>query len=237
MPQVAIPLLVSLALSVAISFISRALAPKPKRPGDRETGRKHVVRSSVEAHQIIYGTAMVSGPLVFAESTGTKNRFLNLVVALAAHEVEGIDSVWLNDVELTNANLDGSGLVIAGRFKERVLLAKALGTATQPAILIGDNWTSVHQGKGIAYVYALLDWNIDVFPTGIPNIRVVSRGRKVWDPRLDPGDVLLELVVAQEANVGIGMFVAHEQPPPRNTFLSPWRVGSLGCEMSSSWKT
>ena len=137
MPQVVGPLLVKAAISTIISFglslITRALAPKPKAPQLREDGRKHVVRSSIEAHQIGYGTAMVSGPLIFAESAGPSNEFLHLVVPVAAHEIEAIDSVWLNDVEIQNSQLDGSGNVTSERFKDHVRIKKHLGGETQSA--------------------------------------------------------------------------------------------------------
>ena len=196
MPQVVGPLLVKVAISTIISFglslITRALAPKPKAPQLREEGRKHVVRSSVEAHQIGYGTSMVSGPLIFAESAGPNNEFLHLVVPVAAHEIEAIDSVWLNDVEIQNSQLDGAGNVTSGRFKDHARIRKHLGGETQSAdsALVSEvsNWTPDHRGRAIAYVYLRLKWNQDVFPTGIPNLRAVRRGRKVWDPRSDPGD-------------------------------------------------
>ena len=196
MPQVVGPLLVKVAISTIISFglslITRALAPKPKAPQLREEGRKHIVRSSVEAHQIGYGTSMVSGPLIFAESAGPNNEFLHLVVPVAAHEIEAIDSVWLNDVEIRNSQLDGSGNVTSGRFKDHARIRKHLGGETQSAdsALVSEvsNWTADHRGRAIAYVYLRLKWNQDVFPTGIPNMRAVIRGRKVWDPRSDPGD-------------------------------------------------
>ena len=137
MPQAVVPILIKVAISTAISFglslITRALAPKPKAPQPREEGRKHIVRSSVEAHQIGYGTSMVSGPLIFAESAGPNNEFLHLVVPVAAHEIEAIDSVWLNDVEITNSQLDGSGNVTSGRFKDHARIKKHLGSDTQAA--------------------------------------------------------------------------------------------------------
>ncbi len=183
---------ISTIVSFALSALTRALFPKPKPPDLRHRGRKFVVRASIEAHQVGYGTTMESGPLVFAESTGPKNQFLHLVVPVAAHEIEAIDSIWLNDVEIENSQLDGSGNVTSGRFKDHVRIKKHLGTEDQAAdsdlVSEVENWTEDHRGLGIAYVYLRLEFDLDVFPTGIPNMRAVIRGRKVWDPRSDPGD-------------------------------------------------
>ncbi|MEE8534769.1 MAG: hypothetical protein V3S45_01915 [Kiloniellales bacterium] len=183
---------ISFAVSIALGFVSQALAGKPSRPRVRDPGSPQMVRSSLEAHQIIYGTVRVSGPLVFAEVSGAKNKFLHLVIPLAGHEVAAINSVFLNDVEIRNDQLDGDGLVFNERFEGRVRIKKHLGTDTQAADadLVSEvaNWTTDHQAKGIAYIYLRLEWNRDTFPTGIPNVTVLVDGKKVWDPRADPGD-------------------------------------------------
>ena len=182
---------ISFAVSVAFGFIAQALAPKPGAARVRDPGSPQMVRSSSEAHQIIYGTARVSGPLVFAEVSGADNKYLHLVVALAGHEVAAINSVFLNDVEIGNGDLDGAGVVTTGRFANRVRIKKHLGTDTQAAdgdlVAEAANWTTAHQAKGIAYLYLRLEWNRDTFPTGIPNVTALVDGKKVWDPRTDPG--------------------------------------------------
>ena len=188
--------LAKLVISTVIGFALQALSPKPKAPkladaSDR-AGGPQLIRSSIEPHQEIDGTARVSGPLVLAETTGAANEFLHLVVPLAAHEVEAIDSVWLNDVEITNGQLDGNGVVTSGRFANRVRIKKHPGSDSQTAdtALVAEvsNWTTAHRGRGIAYIYLRLTWDLDTFPTGIPNVSAVVKGAKFWDPRLDPGD-------------------------------------------------
>ncbi len=188
-------LAVNFAVSFAIGFILQALTPKPKGPRSSNLdtrGSPQMVRSSIEPHQVIYGTAKVSGPLIFAEVTGAGSVFLHLVVPLAGHELEAIDSVFFNDVEIPSGDLDGAGNVTNGRFAGHARIKKHLGGDSQAADpdLVAEvaNWTSAHQGKGVAYIYLRLRWNRDVYPTGIPNVTAIVRGRKVWDPRSDPGN-------------------------------------------------
>ena len=53
------------------------------------------------------------------------------------------------------------------------------------------DWTTAHRLRSIAYIYARLKANRDVYPTGIPNISAKVKGRKVYDPRVggqDPAD-------------------------------------------------
>jgi hypothetical protein len=63
-----------------------------------------------------------------------------------------------------------------------------LGTTTQTAdaSLIGStggNWTTNHRLRGIAYLVVKLIYDKDIFPTGIPNVSAVVRGRLIYDPR------------------------------------------------------
>ncbi len=45
-------------------------------------------------------------------------------------------------------------------------------------------WTADHRGRGVAYLVAELDFDPDIYPSGIPNISAVVRGAdEVFDPR------------------------------------------------------
>jgi hypothetical protein len=46
------------------------------------------------------------------------------------------------------------------------------------------NWTSNHKLSGLAYVALRFKWNQDAF-SGLPEVRVTVRGKKIYDPRLD----------------------------------------------------
>lgn len=146
--------------------------------------RTHVIRSSVANRQIIYGEAMVSGPLVFAVSDAS-NRDLHLVIALAGHECQSIEQVYFNDEAI--GTLDGSGNVTTGPYAGYTIVKTHLGAADQvaDADLVAANlgWTSDHRLRGVAYIYIKMVWNRDVFPRGIPNIKAVVRGKKLYDPR------------------------------------------------------
>jgi hypothetical protein len=240
--------------------------------------RQTVIRSSVEPRRIVYGRAAVSGPLAYAESTGSNNEYIHLIIPLAGHEVDAIGEVYLND-EVVPLDSNGLGLgrwakfqtsvskqhsaskptspytitvpdtVVAvqrvrasynlgfitftdsggatpdslfsysrsgsvftfnGHFIEKfgasitgfiidyydgtasagsyVRVKKHLGGADQTADsdLVSESaggWTTDHRLRGIAYLYVRLEFNLDVFPTGVPNIKAVVRGKKLYDPR------------------------------------------------------
>ena len=96
-------------VSSAINQIGgRAFAKKPKGQAftAEASGRAVAIRSPVESHKIIYGTARVSGPLVYVSTTDSgpnpagearANKMLHMVIALAGHEVEEIGDIYIND--------------------------------------------------------------------------------------------------------------------------------------------
>lgn len=147
-------------------------------------GRDQVIRSSVANRTFIYGSAMVSGPLVFGGVAGEGNKYLWLVIPVAGHEVDAIPVVQFNELEVP---LDYSGNVTSGPYAGKVLVKKHLGNAGDPAdadlVAAGIGWTAAHRLAGVAYLAVRLEWSQDVFPTGIPNVKCVVRGRKVFDPR------------------------------------------------------
>lgn len=187
--------LTNVVVGVGLSYAFQALTGKPKQPSlsdlsSQAQERTRLIRSSVVNHRAIYGTAMVSGPLVFAATTdkgSKKDQYLHLVVPLAAHECEAINSVFFNDVEIQNADLDGDGNVIAGNYADKACIKKLLGSASQVAdpdlVSEVDVWTTSHRLRGISYLYVRLEFDIDVYPSGIPNIKALVDGKKLFDPR------------------------------------------------------
>ena len=178
-----------IATTAASMAASKLLAPKAPSYSDPSlTDRSQMIRSPIAARQIIYGQTKTSGVIVYISTTGTKNEYLHLVVALAGHEVEDIGDVYFND-ELA---LTGAGSAAQGRFTGYAEIYKKLGSDTQTVEtnlqtatsgLTDGKWTSNHRLRGIAYIYVRLVWNQEVWTGGIPNIAAVVKGKKVYDPR------------------------------------------------------
>ena len=125
------------AINMAVSYaISAVLGKKAKADTPSfqiESQDRHVVvRTGAAARRVIYGQMIASGPMVFASSTGSENKYLHMVVALANHEVQEIGSVYLNDTEILPSQLDGSGNVNAGTFSGKVRIKKHLARAAKP---------------------------------------------------------------------------------------------------------
>ena len=113
-------------VSAAINQVGgRAFAKKPKGQAftAEASGRAVAIRSSVESHKIIYGTARVSGPLVYVGTTDSgpneagearANKMLHMVIALAGHEVEEISTIYINDLPVS---IDGNGRVTTAPYQ------------------------------------------------------------------------------------------------------------------------
>jgi hypothetical protein len=91
-----------------------------------------------------------------------------------------------------NSSLSGASGQIVFNYQydngfPHVHLTKYLGTqTTADPELVADTdgeWTSDHVGNGQAYIYIRLKYDADIFQTGIPQIKFLVRGKKVFDPR------------------------------------------------------
>jgi hypothetical protein len=130
-----------------------------------------------------FGTSVTAYYNVATSATNQANGYLHVVVALAGHEVQGIDEIYLND----QLAVDAAG-TIQSTFSGFLTCAKYLGTSTQTAdtnlmAAFPGTWTSAHLLQGVAYVYLRLQFDQKVYPNGVPNMRAVVRGKKVFDPR------------------------------------------------------
>ena len=169
------------AIGAGLSMVSRALAPKPNI-GAQMRGITQTTREPASSRKIIYGRMRVGGQVVFISHSGDDNKFLNMAIAFATHEIQAYDEIWFNDNKIWTAS---------GGFQDDwgtyVTIDRKFGTSGQAASqqLIDSNtlWTSNHKLSGIAYIAFKLEWNADKFPQGVPNITAVIRGKKVYDPR------------------------------------------------------
>jgi hypothetical protein len=148
----------------------------------RAEGRDQVVRSAAANRTIVYGRAMVSGPLVFASISGESNGTLFLVIPLAGHEIDAVETVYLNDLALPNLGDVASG-PYAGAVRVSVHRGNPGDAADADLVAANVGWTAAHRLSGVAYLVLRMQWSQDVFPTGIPNVKAIVRGKKLFDPR------------------------------------------------------
>ena len=163
-----------------------------------DVDKQRTVRGTVEPQKIVYGTALVSGPVSFLGATGIKNRDLYHSVVLAGHEVNGISDIHFDNEVITNVQMDGSGNVTVGRFgpvngNTVVKVNKHLGQSGQAAdadlVAAFTSYTSSHKGTGLAYIvtkWTLWDNTQELWDKYMPtNIMAVVEGKKVYNNLTD----------------------------------------------------
>jgi Putative phage tail protein len=130
--------LAGFAVSSGVSAVgSRAFAPKKAQPNlnTDPQSRAQMLASTVETHKIIYGRAKVSGPILYIGTTNSGpipsggpvtgiNVMLHMVIALAGHEIDAVETVYLNDKPIT---LDANGYANSLPYAES-------GTANQATV-------------------------------------------------------------------------------------------------------
>lgn len=177
-----------LVITAGVGLAASLLTPQPKI--SNLSGRDENFRDPLADRPTVYGSVMVGGPIIYAQTTpstgSTKNKFLHMIVPVAGHEITAFDEIYFDDDLLT---IDGSGNVTAPtKFVGSARILTHLGSSSQTAdaTLISESdgqWTTDHKLSGVAYLYVRLKFDQDAFPNGRPTIKAVIRGKKIYDPR------------------------------------------------------
>jgi hypothetical protein len=183
----------NLALGAFLSGVSAQLAGK-NRGARAQTEVEYA--GTVEPRRIIYGELLVSGMHVIPPLTsGSNNKMLHVVLAVAGHEVNAIGDVYFGQDLIESADIGSitgaatDGLVSDGDYEDRAWIRRYRGTSTQTADYILNaaftEWTSDHRGRGVAYIAGQLQYDEEVYKTGKPDLSCMVQGKKCYDPRLD----------------------------------------------------
>lgn len=84
-----------------------------------------MARGTAEPRQLVLGRQRVSGPIAFVQSYGTNRQNLAMVVLLAAHEIDAVEAIYIND---ERAILDGSGNVTGVQRRDQYAMTGATGS-------------------------------------------------------------------------------------------------------------
>jgi hypothetical protein len=193
-------LAVTFATSLVLGGLSMALQRKPKAPSlDSSssafaTDRTFTVRQPDAPWTIIYGRTRAGGSYAFIHVTNNGsnvNAILHLIIIWADHRCDDPGDAYFDD-ELVTFDVTAAVGRLAGYVTRKVFfgdpdqLADAAIMAAAP-----DKWTANHRLRGKCFSYYTLQYDANKFPTGVPNITQVVRGKTVYDPRdgaQDPAD-------------------------------------------------
>ena len=182
----------TIAISAVTSWAISALSPKPDFSSFGSSGTLVNARDAVAPADFVYGEVRKGGVVTFYESTGDENKFLHQIIAIAAHEVDDIGDIYLND-QVATWNSSTGLITTAGTgdeqtdWQSKIRIRKHLGnqTAADSDLVSETSVTSAFVGNGIAYLYARYEYDQNVFANGLPLVTVMVRGKKVYDPRTE----------------------------------------------------
>jgi hypothetical protein len=202
----------TIAISAVTSWAISALAPKPDFSSFGSQGTLVNSRDATASADFVYGEVRKGGTVTFYEATGDENRYLNQIIVLAAHEVEEIKDIYVNDkivslnsehwvtekiwsVETVGPVSEVGGVWYdsdsATFYKSYLRIESFDGSQTTPPFYLlvsseltgSDALTNDFVGNGIAYLYAQYIYDSDVYASGVPLITALVKGKKVYDPR------------------------------------------------------
>jgi hypothetical protein len=204
----ALNLSVTAATAATVSFVTTLVASVIGKMTSKgidasagNFGSKFATRAPLAPRQIVYGESRVGGTIVHMETTGTDNYLLHMVVAIAGHEIESLETLRLNDINTTtttstisgstvytvtnadftnteNDNNFGSGRLVRYSFEDgSQTAANGFMDAQLASMGTTDKFLSV------AYVYIQMVFDAEKFGGGQPAISFKVKGKNVYDPR------------------------------------------------------
>ena len=173
------------AVGAGLSAVSRALMPRPSF--DQMRGLNFNVRDPQSPKKMIYGRSRIGGTIIAIGSSGTDNKYLTMVIAIAGHRLQEFEEIYFNDEKIWDSGYQGDW----GNYVEHEFL---VGYDTDQSSTLADNgianWVSSgyykrHTLNGVAALVVRLEYDAEVFTSGVPNISVVVKGTRAYDPRQD----------------------------------------------------
>lgn len=192
------------AFSIASSMSSareQRKAAAAARMQDIQRNAFRNFRQALTPRRIVFGRCRVAGPLVFAHNR--KKHGTHFVVALAAHEVQEIESVWILEDELPFRRMAPNLGRVSGKYHKSVILRVFTGTTTQdigqamvdavdvrplqpPTSLDPLIIEATDRFKGIAAIHAVTRQWSEYFEGETPEFAAIIKGHKgIYDPRTD----------------------------------------------------
>ncbi|MDH1775888.1 hypothetical protein N5D79_13455, partial [Pseudomonas sp. GD03817] len=134
------------------------------------------VRSSKAPVRFILGRASTGGVLAWVqEEPGdqTGGEWLHIVYVLSEGAIAGVDEIYVDERPLSDLGENATSEVI-------------INPAQVNAFLLSKcpDWRQEQIGRGLSFVRLSFKYDAEKFPSGIPDVRFVVRGRSdVYDPR------------------------------------------------------
>jgi len=244
-----------LALSVGVAAYSQYQAKKQVAPVSDPNGLQSILKQAIPPQRLVLGTVTTGGALFFYKA---KKPYIWMGILLAAHEVDGLDSVYINGHRVF---FDGSGFATSVPFNDGVnqylkasFRSGTMSQAIDP-IIAADFPTMpstfrqrghatlvirAHYGFGTDFQTKYDDHKRVYGDQGVLQPLTRFRGAKCFDPR-KPG-VVLETpstwTWSDNAAICLARYLTHQWPDTR--LVDParldWDQIALAADECDRWE-
>jgi len=157
------------AVNYGLNELAESMAPKPQDFSLQRQRQDVTVTSPISTQKIIYGRALTGGTLVYSQLASNDSDYLNMIIALAPHEIEGIQKIYINsdigvDLEFDDevmtvdvqehysnsqsTNVTKTGTVVAGGQIQYSAYMAGFCTVT---LVVGGTTVFTHTGGGVVH--------------------------------------------------------------------------------------
>ncbi|EFM7019292.1 DUF1983 domain-containing protein [Escherichia coli] len=132
--------------------------------------RKQLLRSSAAPCTVVYGETRSSGLLSFVEQDSSKT--LHTAIVLASHPLESV-----TDILIDGNPISKYGDLVSYEIHNDPKVADQYMRQHCPS------WSVDMIGRGLCWIRVSFKFDPNKFPFGLPNVTVLKKGKKVYDPR------------------------------------------------------
>jgi len=191
--------------SMAVDTIQAIISPQPfdspaAVTADAQLAQNQGVTINKQGADInipvVYGVRKLGGARVFVSSGGTRNSDLYVVLAICEGEIAGYEKIYIDDTLVYDSGITTHGQIVnalPGKYANLAQFQVFHGTANQTvsSLVSGvGGWDSSCKLSGIAYIACKFTYptvtdqasqDANPWSSGIPNVTVQVRGRKIAD--------------------------------------------------------
>ena len=213
------------AAGAASSILGQNLAEKPNLPDtnlESELKRNVNTRQPINYRETVYGRVYKGGPFVFMETNADED-VMYLVMLIASHAIEGVESIKFNDSQFVRRHQDNwhSGLISnnggdLGSHSDaitQVYVHKGNGNASIPQSFLNDTSlnSTDHKFHDVAALFVRMKFDADIWAAGFPTITCVVKGKKLqpigggtrrWSN--NPAEIIQDYLI-DDLGVGVGI--------------------------------
>ena len=151
-----------------------------------QTGSRYYKSQSIPYQE---SKTIASGSITLAHAPDA----ILTVVAYGGDQQVAVPYTWTSGTSVTfDAGYNGTTVEVTYRYttgtayvRVQKYLGIAAGERDTALEAIDAEWLTTHVGKGRPRLHITLRYDPEMFPTGLPLITAIVRGKKIYDPRLD----------------------------------------------------